>query len=168
VTGAAGGWLHAAFETDVDVLDALRRLAEDGVAAEDIEVRSSSPLGHEFIPTGTSVATRVYRHAVMGGLLGGTAFFFMVKLTSAAQALPTGGMPIFPLPATGVITFEGIAIGAIFLTVATVLYECRLPRRSTAGPLDHYLADDHVLIAVRCSERAPTAWASRAVETGRS
>lgn len=168
MTTRAGGWLHAAFASDADALEALRWLAEDGVTAEDIEIRSSTPLGHGFVPTGAKIATFVPRHAVIGGLLGGTAFFFMVKLTSEAQALPTGGMPIFPLPTTGVITFEGIAIGAIVLTVATILYECRLPRRSTPGPLDHYLADDHVLVAVRCSEGTPTAWASKAVETGRS
>jgi hypothetical protein len=34
VTTGTGGWLHAAFAADAD---ALQRLAEDGVAAEDIE-----------------------------------------------------------------------------------------------------------------------------------
>ena len=93
----------------------------------------------------------------------------MVKFTSEAYPLPTGGMPIVPLPTSGIITFEGMAIGAILMTVGTVLFECGLPGlRSVAGPLDHHLADDHVLITVQCGEDASTVWADGALETARS
>jgi hypothetical protein len=105
--------------------------------------------------------------AVAGGLLGGTAFFLMVKLTSEAYPLPTGGMPIVPLPTAGIIAFEGTAIGAILFTVATVLFECGLPGRKGPGPLDHHLADDRVLITVQGDEDASTAWAEQALETAR-
>ena len=91
-------------------------------------------------------------------------------MTSAAlSALPTGGMPLVALPPAGVITFEGVAIGAIIFTVATVLYECGLPGRwgTGTGPLDHHLADDHVLVTVKCEEGASMAWAEKALETAR-
>jgi hypothetical protein len=168
VAAKPGKWLHAVFASPAGARDALDQLSRDGVQADDIVVRSSTPLGHDVVPAGVKLHSRVFRIAAMGGLLGGTAFFFLVKLTSEAYPLPTGGMPIVPAPPAGVITFEGVAIGAILCTVATVLYECGLPSWKRRGPLDHYLADDCVLVTVRCSEDASTSWTAKAVETERS
>lgn len=163
------GRLHAVFESPYDVRDALERLHADGVTDKDIEVRSSAPLDHDVFPESHKVHSRMPWMALLGALTGGTAFFMMVKLTSEAYPLPTGGMPIVPLPSTGVITFEGVAIGAIVCTVLTVLYECGLPGLWSAGtgPLDHHLADDHVLVSVKCDESAPTSWTTGALETAR-
>ena len=163
------GRTHAAFASPYDVRDALKRLAADGVASRDIEIRSSAPLDHDVFPDGAGVRSRMPWMALLGAVGGGTAFFLMVKLTSEAYPLPTGHMPIVALPATGVIVFEGVAIGAIICAVATVLYECGLPAlfRSKQGPLDHHLADDHVLVSVKCDEGSSTEWAAEAVETAR-
>jgi len=164
----ANGRLHAVFESPYDVREALESLAQAGVAPRDIEVRSSAPLDHDVFSDGSSLRSRMPWTAVLGALGGGTAFFLMVKLTSEAYPLPTGGMPIVALPPAGVITFEGVAIGAIIFTVATVLYECGLPGFfQRPGPLDHHLADDHVLVTVKCEEGASTAWTSGALETAR-
>jgi hypothetical protein len=160
--------LHAVFASPYDVRDALERLAMDGVGPRDVEIRSSAPLDHDVFPDGAGVHSRMPWMALLGAVTGGTAFFMMVKLTSEAYPLPTGGMPIVALPPAGVITFEGVAIGAIICTVATVLYECGLPGFfRSAGPLDHHLADDHVLVSVRCDEDASTAWTANALETAR-
>lgn len=161
------GTLHAAFATPEEVRSALRRLGEDGVAPEDIEVRSSVPLEHDIMPIGSKIGSRVHWMAVFGAFLGGGGLFTLVKLTSEAYPLPTGGMPIVALPPAGVITFEGVAIGAILFTVATVLYECGLPGLDAPGPLDEHLAEDHILVSVRCDEGASQAWAAEALETSR-
>jgi len=80
--------------------------------------------------------------------------------------LPTGGMPIVPVPTTAVITFEGLAIGAMLCTVATVLYECGLPRLSAApGPLDHHLAAGSIILVVRSADASSQDWASDALVT---
>lgn len=165
----SSGRVHAAFASPYDVRDALRQLSKDGVARKDIEIRSSAPLDHDVFPDGAGVRSRMPWTALLGAVTGGTAFFMMVKLTSEAYPLPTGGMPIVALPAAGVITFEGIAIGAILCTVATVFFECGLPGlwSTGSGPLDHHLADDHVLVTVRCDESASTAWTAGALETAR-
>lgn len=163
----AADQLHAAFRTSSDARLALNRLAQDGVAPRDIEVRSSVPLEHDVAPVGAKIKSRVPWMALSGGIVGGTAFFLLVKLTSEAYPLPTGGMPIVALPAAGVITFEGIAIGAIVATVATVLFEAALPSLKGAGPLDHHIALDHVLVSVKCDEGASTAWTANALETAR-
>jgi hypothetical protein len=159
-------WLHAAFDSPADAQSALEQLAEDGVAANDIEVRTSIPLVHEVCPVGLEVRSRVPLMAVAGGLLGGTAAFLLVSLTSLAYPLPTGGMPIVPLPTVGVITFEGLALGAILCTVATVFYECRLPRLGgRAGPLDHHLAAGSIIVAAKSTDGASEAWAAKATAT---
>ena len=159
--------LHAVFRSSSDARLALNRLAQDGVAPGDIEVRSSVPLEHDVAPVGSKISSRVPWMALTGAVLGGTAFFLLVKLTSEAYPLPTGGMPIVALPAAGVITFEGVAIGAIIATVATVLFEAALPSLQGAGPLDHHIAQDHVLVSVKCDEGASRAWTANALETAR-
>ena len=159
-------WLHAVFASPSDVRDALDRLAEAGVAAGDIEVRSSIPLDHDVRPAGLEVRSRAPYMAMLGGLMGGVAAFMLVSLTSQAYPLPTGGMPIVPIPTSAVITFEGLAIGAMLCTVATVLYECRLPRLGAApGPLDPHLAADRILLTVRSTGVASDGWASKALVT---
>lgn len=163
------GRLHAVFASPYDVRDALERLRADGVTDKDIEIRSSAPLDHDVFPYGAGVHSRMPWMALTGAILGGTAFFSLVAWTSTVYPLPTGGMPLVALPPAGVITFEGVAIGAILCTVGTVLYECGLPGLWSAGtgPLDHHLADDHVLVTVKCAEGASMEWATAAIETAR-
>ena len=159
-------WLHAAFDSVSDAQDALEQLAEAGVAASEIEVRSSIPLVHEVCPVGLEVRSRVPLMAVVGGLVGATVAFLLVSLTSQAYPLPTGGMPIVPLPTAGVITFEGLALGAILCTVATVLYESRLPRLGgRSGPLDQHLASGSIIVAAKSDAGASDAWAAKARAT---
>ena len=167
MSAETGEWLHAAFGSYEDARRAIRRLEDDGVPAEDVEVRTSAPIDRELLPTLANPVSRVFRMAALGGFLGGTAFFLLVKLTSEAYPLRTAAVPVVALPPAGIVTFEGVAIGAILSTVATVLYECGLPGRRRTGPLDHHLADDHVLVAVRCPEGASTEWSSGAIETVR-
>jgi hypothetical protein len=161
----ADGWHHAAFASPADARHALRNLADAGIAAADIEVRSSIPLEGVRAP-GPEPRTRVPVMAVLGGVLGGIAAFSLFSLSSLAYPLPTGGMNIVPLPPSGIITFEGIAIGAILCTVATVLYEGGLLRlRREPGPLDRYLAAGSIIVSVRSTDAPPGEWASRAIVT---
>jgi len=163
----ASEWLHAAFASAVDAREALEQLARAGVRPEDIETRSSAPDDPPVAPAGAEPTSHVPRNAVLGGLVGGGAMFMLVALTARASPLRTGAMRIVALPPAGILTFEGVAIGAIACTVATVLRECGLPSRRRHGPLDWHLAEDHVLVSVRCTEDASQEWASRALEVRR-
>ena len=109
----ANGIMHAAFRTSAEARVALNRLGQDGVAPQDVEVRSSVPLEADVIPVGSRLRSKIPWTSLVGATLGGTVFFLMVKLTSEAYPLPTGGQPIVALPPAGVITFEGLAIGAV-------------------------------------------------------
>ncbi|HIF57707.1 MAG: quinol:electron acceptor oxidoreductase subunit ActD [bacterium] len=160
-------WLHAVFESPIDAQGALQKLTEYGFDSNDIEVRSSIPL-EGLYPPDLHVRSHVPLMAVLGGIVGGICAFMLTSLTSQAYPMETGGMPIVPLPTTGVITFEGIAIGAILTTVATVLYECGLPFfRMKSGPLDHYLAEGQIVIAAFMRADEYSDWTSKAVATKR-
>lgn len=161
--------VHAAFVSPYDVREALERLEYDGIDAAHVEIRSSAPLDHDVFPDRHHVHSRMPWMALTGAVLGGTGLFSLVAWSSTHYPLPTGGMPLVALPPTGVITFEGIAIGAIIFTVATVLYECGLPGlwSSGTGPLDYHLADDHVLVTVECDDGASMEWAAKALEVAR-
>ena len=157
---------YALFDSPIEVRQALARLAEDGVTADRIEVRSSIPLAEDIHPVGQRIRSWVSLMAVLGGLLGGTAAFLGVRFTAFAYPLPTGGMPIFPLMPTGIITFEGIAIGAILFTVATVFLECGMPNlRWRVEPFDRQLAEGKIVVAVQQVSETSTEWARTAAAT---
>ena len=159
-------WLHAVFTSPSDVREALARLATAGVAASDIEVRSSIPLDHDLHPTGLEIRSRVPYMAMLGGVVGAVAAYMLISFTSRAYPLPTGGMPIVPIPTSAVIMFEGLAIGAMLCTVATVLCECRLPRFGARdGPLDQHLAAGGIILIVRSRGSTTHEWASKAFVT---
>ncbi len=143
-----GGRVHTLFASTEDLAGELERLGRRGVAPGDIEVRSSVPL-HGVPPVGRRVRSWVPWMAVAGGLAGGAAAFLLSSLSSLAYPLPTGGMPLVPLPPYGVITFEGVAIGAILCTVATVLVECGLLRPGAPEPFDAELAAGGLVLSVR-------------------
>ena len=159
-------WLHAVFTSPSDVREALARLAAAGVAASDIEVRSSIPLDPDLHPIGLEVRSRVPYMAMLGGVVGAAAAYVLISFTSQAYPLPTGGMPIVPIPTSAVIMFEGLAIGAMLCTVATVLYECRLPRFGARdGLLDQHLAAGSIIVVVRSTGSTTHEWASKALVT---
>lgn len=161
--GPSERWVHAVFESRGDARDALRELAAAGIAAAHIEVRSSIPLP-DLRPAGSEPRTRVPLMAILGGLLGGTGAFLLTSLTSQAYPLPTGGMPIVPLPPSAIITFEGVAVGAILCTVGTMLYEGGLLRlRMRPRPLDAHLAAGRIIVSVRSADLRTGAWTARAV-----
>ncbi|MSR23083.1 MAG: DUF3341 domain-containing protein [Gemmatimonadetes bacterium] len=158
-------WLHAVFSSSADARDAVRKLAEAKIAAKDVEIRSSVPLG-ELPPLGSELRTRVPLTALCGGLVGGTAAFMLVSLSSMAYPLPTGGMAIVPMPPAAIVTFEGVAMGAVLSVVATVLIEGGLLRlRGRPGPFDRQLADGGIVVSVRSRAVPPAGWASNAVAT---
>jgi len=160
-----GSWFHAVFASPEDARYALKKLGEAGVSAKDIEMRSSIPL-EGIHPVGAAPKTWLPWTSLLGGLIGGTAMFLLVSFSSQAYPLPTGGMPIVPAPTTGIIVFEGTAIGATLFTVFTVLLEGRLFRMGRAPrPLDRYLAAGNVIISVKSSGAGSQEWAKGAMVT---
>lgn len=65
---------------------------------------------------------------MMGGLVGGTGGFTLACLTSAVwpMALP-GGKPVVSVPPFVIITFECTVLIGGLITLAAIIYHCRLP-----------------------------------------
>jgi len=154
---------YAVFDTLPNVRRALERLAADGVAAGDIEIRSMIPLGEDLVPAGIKLRSRVPLLAILGGVFGGSVGYYLATLPPAI-----GGLAAVSGPPIAVITFEGAAVGAILLCVATVLFECGLPRlRWSPGPFDHHVAAGNIVVAVAVDgdENTTSDWASAALAT---
>lgn len=156
---------HAVFATGSQVREALSLLSRGGIGPDDIEIRSSVPLDEHCIePSGQRPRSRVPLLAVLGGVFGGVAAYLLVSLTARAYPLVTDGMPIVPLMSTAIIVFEGAAMGCILLTVATVLFECGLPRLAwKPGPFDAELAAGTIVVTVR--GQPSLEWTADAVAT---
>jgi hypothetical protein len=160
---AGGVILHAAFASERDARAALDRLAADGVASGAIEVRSSIPLGEAFFADVAPPVSRIPLFAVMGGLAGGIAAYLV------ATWPPPMGLPPVSGPPLALIVFEGLAVGAILVAVARVLWECGLLRRGpAAGPLDANLAAGAIVIAARRPAGASRDWTTGAVAVASS
>lgn len=109
---------------------AVRALREAGsrlhVGLDRIVVISPEPLKEQDVdlPPQRTVMPWI---AALGGLLGGTAGYFLVAFTQRTYPLPTGGMPIVATWPAGVITYEFTMLGAILTTALTFLIAARLP-----------------------------------------
>ena len=145
------GRIQAAFASEGELAAGLEKLEQAGIEAGRIEVRSSIPLTIDT--PGPSPTSRVPLAAVVGGILGGGGVYLLAALTSQAVPIFTGHMSLVPGPTTGIVTYEGIALGAVLATFLAVLFECRLPRRFAVGPLDAHISDGRLVVSVVCPDQ---------------
>lgn len=146
--------LEVAFAEAAALRAFLAELAGAGVERDQIEVRSAFPLDNlENAPPRRR--SLVLPAALLGGLAGGVAAFLLASLTAQAYPLVTGGLPIVAGPPVAIVTYEGTALGVILATVAAVLLQGRLLRRSRAGALDHHLAEGLMVVSLLEVDGAP-------------
>lgn len=142
---------QAVFEDEEGLRASLRGLVDSGFDSSHIEICSSIPLQQVQSLPGVRVRSRVPFLAVIGGFLGGLGAFLLASVTAKLYPLVTGGMPIVASPPVGIITYEGVALGAILATVAGVLLEGRLVRLGHRySPLHQHVAEGRILLSVRC------------------
>ena len=106
-----------------------------GFDERQIAVLSSEPFeGYDFFKQDHK--TVIPWIAALGGLVGGVLGFWFAAYTQAVYPIPTGGMPIVPFYADGIITYELTMLGAVLATLITVLITARLPnwRRQLYDP----------------------------------
>lgn len=127
--------------------NSLRVLASDlGIETRDIAVESSEPFDeHAFGRPETE--THMPWLAVLGGVIGATSGFWLASWTQRAYPIPTGGMPIVTLWTDGIITYESTMLGAILVTLFTLLVSAGLPsfRRRLYDP---EISNGKILIGV--------------------
>jgi hypothetical protein len=120
--------------------------AAPGFDARHIAVVSAEPFdGYDFFTQDHK--TVMPWIAALGGIVGGVAGFTFAAYTQAVYPIPTGGMPIVPFYADGVITYELTMLGAILATLITVLFTAHLPnwRRQLYDP---EVTDGKILVGV--------------------
>ena len=133
---------------------AIRRLLQQGIAPESMEVMSSQPIhGEPFVPETRRTHLRTWALAGAAiGLLGG---FSLAVITALNYPLVKGGMPVVSPWTVGLITYETTMLGAVLATLTGLLVELRLPNLKPL-PYDPSIVDGGVVLALSCSETART------------
>ena len=134
---------------------AIRRLLQEGIASDSMEVMSAQPIhGEPFLPDKRPTKLRTWALSGAGiGMLGG---FSLASLTALNYPLVKGGMPIVSPWTVGLITYETTMLGAVLAPLAGLLVELRLPNFKKL-PYDPSVVDGGVLLAVSCGDNARTA-----------
>ena len=117
-----------------------------GVDERHIAVVSSEPFdGYDFFQRDHK--TTIPWIAAAGGLVGGVGGFFFAAYTQAVYPIPTSGMPIVPLYADGIITYELTMLGAVVTTLFMLLITARLPnwKRQLYDP---EVSDGKILVGI--------------------
>jgi hypothetical protein len=142
--------IYALYSDPDDAQRAFDSLRGDGASPgfdeHQIAVVSSEPFeGYDFFKQDHK--TVIPWISALGGLVGGVLGFWFAAYTQAVYPIPTGGMPIVPIYADGIITYELTMLGVIIATLLTVLITARLPnwRRQFYDP---EVSDGKILVGV--------------------
>jgi hypothetical protein len=141
-------YLIGEFRDKTSVAQAIRILRDHAASEAELDVFSEEPM--EFRRGVLDRPSRMSLASVVGGILFGllaTAFIFF---TQHHYPLVTGGMPVFSLWATGVITFEMTMLGAIVATFAWFLWESGLARKRNQGAPVPEVEPGSVCLRVHC------------------
>lgn len=140
---------HLALFGDLDpATDAIVKLREFGISDQDITVVSGVPYSHQMLdrPTiPTSVLTLGGMGAIGGFLIGialnwGAPFLYPLRV---------GGLPLYPIPTTLVLTFETTMLGLLIFTFLGVLWENGFP---LIGPKEYHpeISDGKIALVFNC------------------
>jgi hypothetical protein len=108
---------------------ALARLEREAPGARIVELRSSVPLSEDLAALAPSRRSRAPLWGIAGGAGGGALGFLLAYYTAKAFPVVTGHMPIVAGPPSGIVVYEGIALGAVLATTFCVLLEGGMLRR---------------------------------------
>ena len=147
----------AKFNEPAEARVAIRRLLQEGIDPDAMEVMTSQPHHEPLVPEKKPTKLRTW--AICGaatGLLGG---FSLSTITALNYPLVKGGMPIVAPWTVGLITYETTMLGAVLATLVGLLVELRLPNFKNL-PYDPSIVDGGVLLAVSCPDGS-----RKAVET---
>ena len=136
------------YREQAPVVDALRSLRADGIAAEDLDLFSEEPVE---LPRGVlDRPSRMSFVSVSGAIAFGLAATGFIWFCQYNYKLVTGGMPLFSMWATGVITYEMTMLGAIVATFAWLLWESGLIRKREDPAVIPERDPRSIYVRVRC------------------
>jgi hypothetical protein len=150
--------VHAAYDGNYALTAALSHL-EDG---DLLEIRTSVPL--KIDDSRAHRKSRVPVYTILGGVLGGTLVYSLAVTTSHAFPLYTGQMSLTPALPIGVVTYEGIALGAVLAAFLSTLFEGGVLRRFRPTPLGRHVSEGRAVLAIDCSDEKARERISAALE----
>ncbi len=149
-------YLVAEFREMESIVRAIQRLKEVGMTAADLDVFSNEPV--EFYRGVLDRPSRMSVVAVTGAIANGSLMTGFVYFAQHNYALNTGGMPVFSLWGTGVITYEMTMLGAVLSTFGWFLWESGLIRKRDKSAPVPAVPPGSMCLRVRCTdEQAPGA-----------
>jgi hypothetical protein len=138
------------FSQPNDARMAIRRLLEEGIKPDSMEVMTSQPIhGEPFLPE--TKPTRLRAWALSGAAIGLLGGFSLATVTALNYPLVKGGMPIVAPWTVGLITYETTMLGAVLATLVGLLVELQLPNFKNL-PYDPSVVDGGVVLAVSCTQ----------------
>jgi len=145
-------WCLAKFSKPLDARLAIRRLLQEGIQPESMEVMTSQPIhGEPFLPEKKPTKLRTW--ALCGAALGLLGGFALSTVTALNYPLIKGGMPIVSPWTVGLITYETTMLGAVLATLVGLLVETGLPNFKNL-PYDPSVVDGGVVLAVACGDNS--------------
>jgi hypothetical protein len=126
--------VHVALPDEASLRAAIERLEQASLPARVVEVRSSVPLPEDLAELARPRRSRAHVWGISGGIAGGIAGWLLALFTAEAYPIVTGHMPIVAAPTSGIVVYEGIALGAVLATTFCVLLEGGLLRRRPEAP----------------------------------
>jgi hypothetical protein len=145
-------YLLADFLDKNAVAEAIRQLRGQGASDADLDVFSGEPV--EFRRGVLDRPSRMSFVAVVAAGAYGLGATGFIDWAQHNYRLVTGGMPVFSLWATGVITYEMTMLGAILGTFGWFLWESGLLRRRDKSVPVPMVEPGLFCLRVRCTDSA--------------
>jgi len=150
-------YLISEFRETNSLATAIHALRAAGVTDQDMDVFSEEPVElHKGVLDRPSKMSLV---SVAGAAIFGGGCTWLVALAQHNYPAPTGGMPLFSMWGTGVITYETTMMGAVFSTFGYFLWESGLIRKKDKTAPVPKVPPETICLRVRCAGDASRATA---------
>jgi len=145
--------------------DALGRLEQSKAAARVVEVRSGVPLSEDLVEVAPTRRSRAPMWGIAGGIGGGLAGWLLALFTAKTYPIVTGHMPIVAAPTSGIVVYEGIALGAVLATTFCVLLEggllSRRRRDADGATISSTMSPNEIEVVLEADDQAAAETARR-------
>jgi hypothetical protein len=143
------GTVHLALFGDIDPASlALDKLRELGVQDKDMTIISGVPYSDKMLGRPMSW-TRVPQLAIAGFILGFIVSLLLNFGTPYQYPINVGGLPLFSIPTTIILTFEMSMLGLLLFTFLGMVWETAFP---SFGPRDYHpeISDGKIAVVFTC------------------
>ncbi|HVV45401.1 MAG TPA: quinol:electron acceptor oxidoreductase subunit ActD [Bryobacteraceae bacterium] len=142
-------YLISEFRETNSLATAIHALRAVGVTDQDMDIFSEEPV--EFHKGVLDRPSKMSLVSVAGAVIFGGGCTLLMGLAQYNYPVPTGGMPLFSMWGTGVITYETTMMGAVFATFGYFLWESGLIRkRDKTAPVPK-VPPEMICLRVRCA-----------------